>query len=158
MADIFSKRKRSRIMSRIRSAGTAPEIKLYEIVRATLGGRRRIDRNCANLPGRPDIIVPSLRLAIFADGCFYHGCPEHGHDPKSNMDYWLPKLARNRERDKKAVKALNAMGFRVWRVWECALKGKKLARTARSLAHRLERQTRILADTGEIAQRPRFAS
>src|ERR1035441_964074 len=97
MADIFDVRKRSEIMSRIRSFGTTPERRLYALVRETLGPRWRIDLNTRTLPGQPDVFIPSLRLVLFADGCFYHGCPRHGHQPKSNQEYWLPKLARRSE-------------------------------------------------------------
>jgi DNA mismatch endonuclease (patch repair protein) len=125
-------------MSRIRSAGTTPEKTLYEIVRQNIGGRRRIDRNVRGLPGQPDVVVPSLRLAIFADGCFYHGCPVHGHIPKSNMKYWIPKLARNRKRDKWAQVELRKRGLKVLRVWECDLSGKRLPPTVRRLNVRLK--------------------
>jgi DNA mismatch endonuclease, patch repair protein len=138
--DIFSTEKRSKIMSQIRSSGTTPERKLYEIVRQSLGRRRRIDQNIRVLPGQPDIVVPSLHLVIFADGCFYHGCPNHGHYPKSNRRYWVPKLARNRERDKAAHKELRKLGFEVWRIWECALKGKRLSRTAKTLDQKLSQK------------------
>jgi DNA mismatch endonuclease (patch repair protein) len=140
LADIFTTEKRSKIMSRIRSSGTTPERKLFEIVRQTLGQGRRIDRNIRTLPGQPDIVVPSLHLVLFADGCFYHGCPKHGHYPKSNRKYWVPKLARNRERDKAARKELRRLGFEIWKIWECALKGKKLAHTVRILDQRLSKK------------------
>jgi DNA mismatch endonuclease (patch repair protein) len=113
MADVFTPEKRSEIMSRIRSSGTTPEARLCAAVREALGGRWRIDMNVRTLPGQPDVVVPGLRLAIFADGCFYHGCPEHGHVPKSNVGYWLPKLVRNRRRDRASRRALRRMGFAV---------------------------------------------
>ena len=91
MADIFNVAKRGEIMSQIRSAGTIPEKRLYVLVREALGFRWRIDLNARALPGQPDLFVPSLRLVLFADGCFYHSCPRHGHQPKSNRKYWLPK-------------------------------------------------------------------
>ena len=75
MADVFPPEQRSEIMSRIRSSGTTPEARLCASVREALGGRWRIDRNVRTLPGQPDVVVAGLHLAIFADGCFYHGCP-----------------------------------------------------------------------------------
>jgi len=78
-------------MSRIRSSGTAPEERLYQAVRDALGHRWRIDRNVTSMLGRPDVVIPPLQLAIFADGCFFHGCPEHYRPPLSNRDYWVPK-------------------------------------------------------------------
>src|SRR5689334_14554597 len=118
MADVFDSRKRSAVMSRIRSKGTSVEEALYCLIRNFLGQRWRIDRNVAGLPGCPDVVIPGLRLAIFADGCFYHGCPQHGHIPKSNQGYWAPKLARNRSRDNSRRRALRRLGYSVWRVWE----------------------------------------
>lgn len=84
------------------------------------------------------MVVPGLRLAIFADGCFYHGCPEHGHLPKSNLEYWLPKLARNRKRDRVSRRALRKMGFAVWRFWEHELKGARMVRTQLVLHRRIK--------------------
>ena len=107
-------------------------------VREALDRRWRIDKNVRTLPGQPDVVVPSLRLAIFADGCFYHGCPEHDHMPKSNVDYWLPKLARNRRRDRAKRRALRRMGFAVWSFWEHELKGRRMARTHLALTRKLK--------------------
>jgi DNA mismatch endonuclease (patch repair protein) len=126
MADIFTVAKRSEIMSRIKSVGTSPENRLYLMLRESLGARWRIDRNVRDLPGQPDFVIPSLRLAVFADGCFYHCCPAHGHAPKSNTTYWVPKLARNRKRDAANRKVLRAMGFTVFRAWEHDLKPERL--------------------------------
>ncbi len=137
MADIFSASKRSEIMSQIRSVGTAPERRLYLLVRETLGARWRIDINARDLPGQPDVFIPSLCLVFFADGCFYHGCPRHGHRPKSNRKYWLPKLARNQKRDLANRKALRAMGYRVWAFWEHELRGKGLEKTRKKISLRI---------------------
>lgn len=124
MADIFSIQKRREIMARIRSVGTEPETRVYAILRDILGGRRKIETNVTALPGRPDIVIPSLRLVILVDGCFYHSCPKHGHQPKSNEDYWGPKLARNVKQARSNTRRLRALGFSVWHVWEHDLKGK----------------------------------
>ncbi len=139
VTDVFSSKKRSQVMSRIRSKGTTVEETLYRIVRESLGRRWRIDRNVATLPGRPDVVVPALRLAIFADGCFYHGCPDHGHTPKSNQDYWIPKLARNCERDRSNRRRLRRLGYYVWAIWEHDLEGGGLERTALIVQRRLRR-------------------
>jgi DNA mismatch endonuclease (patch repair protein) len=138
MADVFTPEKRSEIMSRIRSTGTTPEARLCASVREALGGRWRIDKNVRTLPGQPDVVVLSLCLAIFADGCFYHGCPEHGHVPKSNLQYWLTKLTRNRRRDRVNRRALRKMGFAVWSFWEHELKGRRIARTQLALTRKLK--------------------
>jgi len=94
--------------------------------------------NVRTLSGQPNVVVPGLRLAIFADGCFYQGCPEHGHVPKSNVDYWLPKLVRNRRRDRASRRVLRKMGFAVWCFWEHELRGRRMARTQLVLARRLK--------------------
>ena len=133
MADIFSKRKRSQIMSRIRCAGTEPEQQLYQMVRSILGHRWRIDQNVQNLPGRPDIVIPTLQMIIFLDGCFYHSCPEHGHHPKSNQSYWLPKLRANQARDRANRRRLRQMGYKVISYWEHDLLRRRMPATCRSL-------------------------
>ena|SRR5690554_303281 len=132
MADVFSPSKRSEVMSRIRSTGSRPEQRLYEAVRAVLGHRWRIDRNVSGMPGRPDIVIPNLNLAIFLDGCFFHLCPKHGRIPDSNRDYWEPKLLGNVRRDARSRRALRRMGFAVWRFWEHDF--ASLSSTERSVA------------------------
>jgi len=140
MADIFAPKKRSEIMSRIRSCGTGPEERLFQSLSEILGKRRQIKRNVRTLPGQPDFVIPSLHLAVFVDGCFYHGCPEHGHNPKSNKKYWLPKLARNLARDRANRQALRKLGFAVWAIWEHSLKGRSARGLQKRLAARLEKR------------------
>lgn len=72
--------------------------------------------------GAPDFVFPRSQLVIFIDGCFWHGCPLCGHTPKTNRKYWSAKLARNKERDKRNTRQLRKQGFKVIRIWECALK------------------------------------
>jgi len=67
---------------------------------------------------RPDITFTRRRVAVFVDGCFWHGCPEHQRKPRSNVDYWKPKLDANVARDRRVDAALLAAGWRVVRVWE----------------------------------------
>jgi len=115
MTDIFTKKKRSQVMSRIRSRGNKEtELKLASILRAhgIVGWRRH-----QPLPGCPDFIFRRERLVIFVDGCFWHGCPKHGRKPKSNQAYWLPKLKRNVARDRFYTRALRKSGWRVVRLW-----------------------------------------
>lgn len=89
-----------------------------------LGMRYRL--HAKDLPGKPDIIFRRNRVAIQVRGCFWHGheC-KVAHTPKSRMGYWLPKLARNMERDIKNDRALRRMGWRVIQIWECQLRSKK---------------------------------
>jgi DNA mismatch endonuclease (patch repair protein) len=116
MPDVFSKMKRSQVMSVIRSGGNKDtELRLVSILRAgsITGWRRR-----QPVPGHPDFIFWSERLAVFVDGCFWHGCPKHGRKPGSNRNYWLPKLRRNQERDRAVKRALLEAGWAVLRIWE----------------------------------------
>jgi DNA mismatch endonuclease (patch repair protein) len=116
MADVFTKRKRSLVMAAIRAYGNKDtELKLAAIFRASqITGWRRHQ----SLPGRPDFVFRKQRLAIFVDGCFWHGCPQHGRKPTSNQNYWIPKLRRNRQRDLEAKRALTKAGWLVLRFWE----------------------------------------
>ncbi|MFJ4165680.1 very short patch repair endonuclease [Microbacterium sp. NPDC089698] len=83
------------------------------------GFRYRVDFAPLNtVRSRADIVFPRARVAVYVDGCFWHGCPVHATLPKSNTDYWLPKLARNRERDSEVNDALRAAGWTVLRFWE----------------------------------------
>lgn len=114
MTDLMTPIQRSRCMSRIRSANTKPELQLRRRLFA-LGLRFR---TTLKLPGKPDIVFTRAKLAVFVDGCFWHGCPKHGTRPKSNTGYWDAKLERNRERDTAVNAILAADGWRVLRFWE----------------------------------------
>lgn len=113
-------------MSAIRSGGTRPERVLGDLLRQTFPRRKIVERP-AHLPGKPDYYLPGLRLAIFADGCFWHGCPKHGRTPGDNAAYWGPKLERNRKRDREATRSLRELGICSVRIWEHDLKGQALA-------------------------------
>src|SRR5439155_5230684 len=104
------------VMAAIRSRGNKDtELRLAAILRThgITGWRRH-----QPLPGRPDFVFRRERLAVFVDGCFWHGCPKHGRNPSSNRAYWLPKLRRNRQRDLETTRELRRLGWRVLRVWE----------------------------------------
>ena len=131
--DVFTKKRRSRVMAAIRSRGNREtEVRLATIFREAgiKGWRRHFP-----LPGRPDFVFRRERVAVFVDGCFWHGCPQHGRKPDSNRGYWLPKLKRNRERDLEVTQKLRRRGWRVVRIWEHALKhpARVVARCARAL-------------------------
>jgi DNA mismatch endonuclease (patch repair protein) len=144
MADVFSKRKRSEVMSRIRSRGNKDtELALANIFRAQriTGWRRQ-----ASFFGRPDFIFAKPRVALFVDGCFWHGCPKHATLPKSNREFWRRKLAANRARDALVTRMLRRAGWRVVRVWEHELAQKHQARL-------LNRIRKVLAPRGDRASR-----
>ncbi len=111
--DVFTKKTRSRIMSAIRSKHTSPEMFFRRELR-----RRKISYKLHYGKEKIDVAIPSSKLAIFVDGCFWHGCPLHGHKPKSNKAYWLPKLRKNKLRDKAKAARLEASGWKVVRFWE----------------------------------------
>ncbi|MEA2332284.1 MAG: mismatch endonuclease, patch repair protein [Thermoleophilaceae bacterium] len=140
MADIFTVEKRSEVMAAIRSSHTKPEERLASMAEAVLGDRYPFERHVCDLPGRPDILIPGLALALFADGCFFHVCPQHGRIPTSNVEYWGPKLERNRLRDGRNRRKLRRMGYGVWRFWEHDLRGRRAERTAAVLERRLARR------------------
>ena len=114
---------RSRCMSRIRSRDTKPEFVVRSAVHR-LGYRFRLHRK--DLPGSPDLVFPRLRAVIFVHGCFWHwhpetDCPIAGI-PKSNLEYWGPKLLRTRIRDRENVDLLQETGWQVMVIWECELR------------------------------------
>lgn len=115
---------RSENMRRIRSKNTGPELSVRHLIRELGFPGYRIHRK--DLPGKPDLAWICRKMAIFVHGCFWHGhnCAEGSRKPKSNQDYWIPKIERNRERDKENVATLEANGWRVLVVWECEIKDK----------------------------------
>ncbi len=121
--DVYGPAKRSAVMRAVKGRGTAPELAVRRLV-WSLGGCYRLNR--ADLPGKPDIVLPGRRLAIFVHGCFWHGhdCARGARVPKANQAYWLAKIGRNRTRDSSSRTALEAAGWRVEVVWECELKDR----------------------------------
>ena len=112
---------RSAIMRAVKSRDTAPEMKVRRILHPIAPGYR-LDRK--DIPGRPDISYVKRKLAIFVHGCFWHGhdCKRGARVPKSNRDYWLAKVSRNRERDARHLKTLAESDWRTLVLWECELK------------------------------------
>ena len=159
MADVFTKAKRSEVMARIRGRGNqATELALAALLRAhRISGWRRHVRVAVESSGlrvdgrkrrggndqpstlnaqrtvRPDFVFRKLRTVIFVDGCFWHGCPKHATKPKNNREFWQRKLAGNKQRNRTVNRALRHAGWRVLRVWECALTRKNEARLVRRL-------------------------
>ena len=168
MADIFTKRKRSEVMSLVRSKGNmATELRLIQIFRANgiTGWRRgcslaltprRAKGKVAsakagvarsNNPGpmfhhlrrvarvRPDFVFPRLRVAVFVDGCFWHGCPKHATWPRTRAAFWKAKIEGNRARDRKVNRLLRSNGWVVVRVWEHELRRRNEAKLVRRLSN-----------------------
>jgi len=115
-------------MSAIRSKHTAPEVAVRRAVsKARLPYRLHYGKE------KIDIAMPSKKIAIFVDGCFWHGCPKHGHLPKTNRAYWVPKLRCNKKRAIEKDKLLKQASWKVFHIWECAVTGKGVALIIRKL-------------------------
>ena len=114
---------RRRTMQAVRSKNTKPEMMVRRIVHAQ-GYRYRLHRR--DLPGTPDLTFPSRRKVIFVHGCFWHGHPCRGEPrlPKTNRDYWVPKIRRNAERDAEHARDLADLGWESLTVWECELRDR----------------------------------
>ena len=119
--DCLTPEQRKRNMSAIKGRDTKPEILLRKLLHS-LGYRFRIQRK--DLPGRPDIVLPRYKTAIFVNGCFWHrheGC-RFASTPSSNSEFWQKKFAANVERDARNYAALKALGWNVLIIWECEVK------------------------------------
>ena len=123
MADTVPPKRRSEIMSGIRSKGMKPEMTVRQLLHS-MGYRYRLHRR--DLPGKPDLVFPARRKVIFVHGCFWH---QHADPrcrivrrPKSNRDYWLPKLERNVARDAENRARLEELGWEVLVIWECEVR------------------------------------
>lgn len=133
MVDRLSSEQRSKLMASVRQKGTAPELLVCEELK-----KRRVsfETHPHGLPGTPDIVLRKQKVAVFIHGCFWHGheC-RAGRMSASNINYWRPKIATNRRRDKRKATALRRDGWRVATIWTCRLKtsGKVKAQVDRVL-------------------------
>lgn len=127
MSDIFTKQKRSNIMSKISGKETKPEI----LVRKYLFSKGfRYRKNVKELSGKPDIVLPKYKTVIFVHGCFWHKhtC-KAGNPPTSNIEFWSKKLKKNAERDIKNYSELKSKGWRVVVIWQCEINNIKRRNT-----------------------------
>jgi len=127
---------RSQIMATVKSSGNkSTEQRFVKLLRSSsiVGWRRHWP-----IAGKPDFVFPRKRIAVFIDGCFWHGCPKHCRMPASNVAYWDGKIRRNVRRDKKITRDLQGMGWIVFRFWEHELKG------CASLSRKLNRLKKAL--------------
>lgn len=124
--DKISPERRSANMSRIRGKNTKPEMTVRRIVYG-MGYRYRLHRK--DLPGKPDLVFASRKAVVFVHGCFWHSHPDpncrNSVIPKSRVDFWVPKLEKNKERDAANETALISAGWRVLTIWECELKDER---------------------------------
>lgn len=124
-----------RRMQAMPSRDSRPELALRrELFRRGL----RYQVHIGSLPGRPDVVFPRAQIAVFVDGCFWHGCPAHGRTPNVNQWYWSPKLKRNIERDRDTDRRLTEAGWAVFRVWE----HEEMARAADLIESAVRSRTR----------------
>lgn len=122
MPDVFTKEKRSEVMSRIKGKGNKDtELAMIQILRKHhISGWRRNQV----VFGKPDFVFTKQKIALFVDGCFWHGCPlpKHSNLPKNNQEFWAKKLQQNKDRDKLVSRELKKAGWKVVRVWKHELK------------------------------------
>jgi DNA mismatch endonuclease (patch repair protein) len=121
MTDVFTKSKRSEVMSRIKGRNTKPELAVRSLLHR-MGYRFRLHK--ADLPGKPDIVLSRYKTVIFVHGCFWHRHKDcrFAYTPKSRTDFWLKKLESNVIRDIQVKSDLELLGWRVITVWECELR------------------------------------
>ena len=134
MADVVDSQTRSRMMLGIGTKNTKPELVVRKLLHG-MGFRYRLHRK--DLPGKPDLVLPSYDVAILVNGCFWHGHECHLFKwPKSNQEFWKNKIGGNRDRDLRVQKELGSLGWHVMVVWECATRGKTESQLE-SLANRM---------------------
>lgn len=133
--DVFTKAKRSEVMSKIRGKGNkATELAMVKLLRAhgITGWRRHYP-----ITGKPDFAFPKQKLAVFVDGCFWHSCPKHITQPKGNKSFWRAKLEANKARDRKVNRLLRSQGWKIARIWEHQLRDVGSSPLARILQSQL---------------------
>ena len=140
MADTHNKKVRSYNMSRIKAKNTLPEL----LVRRFLFSKGyRYSIHNSSLPGKPDLVLQKHKIIIFVNGCFWHQHPKcrRSVHPKSNQAYWIPKIRKNVARDKKNLRELKKLGWKVITIWECELKPNRIHKSLKQLVARIQRQT-----------------
>ena len=136
MTDVHSPETRSYNMSRIRNKDTKPELLVRQFLYSKGFRYRLYDKN---LPGKPDIVFPGKKTAIFIHGCFWHGHKNCKYFvvPKTRTEWWLKKIQKNSNNDADNLKLLEDDGWRVVTVYECELKNEKITNTLNHLLHEL---------------------
>jgi len=138
MPDVFTTEQRSLVMAGIRSKGNKEtELRMMALLKANgiTGWRRHWP-----LLGKPDFVFRKERVVIFVDGCFWHGCPQHGRRPGQNREYWDAKMLRNKKRDRDVTRELRKRGWKVLRVWAHDLTRARRARCLAKIRRSLETQ------------------
>ena len=127
MTDIVDSRRRSEMMAGIKGRDTKPELVVRRIAHR-LGFRFRLHRK--DLPGRPDLVFPRHRLAVFVHGCFWHRHEEcrYSYTPRSRVEFWMEKFTQNVDRDRRDQEALQDLGWQVLVIWECETRDEETVR------------------------------
>lgn len=136
--DCFTTIQRSAVMKAVRTKHTAPELLLRASLRS-IGLRYRLHPK--NVPGRPDLVIAKSRIAVFVDGCFWHGCPRCYTAPQTNSPFWRRKLEANKARRLRVKALLRSAGWRYFHAWEC-----EVERNANRIGLRLKAKINQLSE------------
>jgi len=135
MADNLTKEQRHKNMTNIRSTNTKIE---KDVTKALWNLGYRFRKNVKTLPGKPDIAIQKYKIVIFLDSCFWHKCPEHFKKPKSNLEYWEPKIKRNIERDAEINQYYKDNNWHILRIWEHEIKKTNFQNTIEKIKNFIE--------------------
>lgn len=135
MADNLTKEQRHKNMTNIRSTNTRIE---KDVTKALWNLGYRFRKNVKTLPGKPDIAIQKYKIVIFLDSCFWHKCPEHFKKPKSNLEYWEPKIKRNIERDAEINQYYKDNNWHLLRIWEHEIKKTNFQNTIEKIKNFIE--------------------
>lgn len=135
MADNLTKEQRHKNMTNIRSTNTRIE---KDVTKALWNLGYRFRKNVNTLPGKPDIAIQKYKIVIFLDSCFWHKCPEHFKKPKSNLEYWEPKIKRNIERDAEINQYYKDNNWHILRIWEHEIKKTNFQNTIEKIKNFIE--------------------
>lgn len=135
--DALTKQERSAHMARVRGCGNrSTELPVVELLQAD--GVEGWELHPSDIPGRPDIVFRKLNLALFVDGCFWHGCPVcKRRTPRTRSDFWSAKIASNRRRDGRTTRTLRSQGYRVLRLWEHSIRAGRWQSMVRRMLTRV---------------------
>jgi DNA mismatch endonuclease (patch repair protein) len=138
MTDVYTKAERSEIMARIKGSNTSPEKTVASILRKL---KVKFQSNVKSLPGQPDFVIPLSKTVIFVNGCFWHNhtnC-KRAKLPTTNRAFWKRKILGNKRRDSRIIRSLRKEGWRVFTIWQCALRNENriMKRLCRLLSPRI---------------------
>lgn len=139
MTDNLTKEQRHKNMTHIKSTNTKIE---KAVTKALWNLGYRFRKNVTSLPGKPDIAIKKYKIVVFLDSCFWHKCPEHLKKPKSNLEYWEPKIKRNIERDAEINQYYKDKNWHIMRIWEHEIKKSNFANTIEKITNFIDNNKR----------------